>query len=186
MWGDVGDSGENVCNLPIGHYPIKLAITKTENNVPSFKGQFEHSVDNKGRVAFPAKLRKLLSPDAQDNFTVVRGLEPCLHLYPQDQWETVENRLSKINKFTQKGRTVIRNLLRHAEDLSLDKQNRISLPSGLMSYSDISSTAIFIGMGNYIEIWNPDNLNKLDENLTQETYQELFEQVLGDEHEFEE
>lgn len=150
--------------------------------MPSFKGQFEHSVDNKGRVAFPAKLRKLLSPDAQDRFTIIRGLETCLYLYPQDQWENVEERLSKINNFTQKGRTVIRNLLRHAEDLNLDKQNRLSLPSSLMTYSNISATAIFIGMGDYIEIWNPNNLDKLDEGLTQESYQELFEQVLGNEY----
>jgi len=147
--------------------------------VPSFKGQYEHSVDNKGRVAFPAKLRKLLNPEARDQFTVIRGLETCLYLYPQDEWERVEDKLKQINSFTRNGRTVIRNLLRHAEDLSLDKQNRLSLPSSLMSYSNISSSAIFIGMGDYIEVWNPEDLDKLDEEISQESYQELFELVLG-------
>lgn len=147
--------------------------------MPSFKGQYEHSVDNKGRVAFPAKLRKLLNPEARDQFTVIRGLETCLYLYPQDEWERVEDKLKQINSFTRNGRTVIRNLLRHAEDLSLDKQNRLSLPSSLMSYSNISSSAIFIGMGDYIEVWNPEDLDKLDEEISQESYQELFELVLG-------
>lgn len=151
--------------------------------MPSFKGQYEHSVDNKGRVAFPAKLRKLVNPEAQDKFTILRGLEPCLYLYPQDRWEQVENRLSKINSFALKGRTVIRNFLRYADDLSLDKQNRISLPAHLMEYSTIDSAAIFIGSGDRIEIWSPDKLTEADSDLSQEYYQELFEQVMGDEYE---
>lgn len=149
--------------------------------MPSFKGQYEHSVDNKGRVAFPAKLRKLVNPDAQDRFTILRGLEPCLYLYPQDRWELVEKKLSKINNFTLKGRTVIRNFLRYAEDLVLDKQNRLSLPSHLMDFSKIDSTAIFIGSGERIEIWSPGKLEQADSELSFESYQELFEQVMGGE-----
>ncbi|MCC5941771.1 MAG: division/cell wall cluster transcriptional repressor MraZ [Balneolaceae bacterium] len=147
--------------------------------MPSFKGQYEHSVDNKGRVAFPAKLRKTVSPAAQDRFTILRGLEPCLYLYPQDRWELVEEKLSKINNFSRKGRTVIRNFLRFAEDLVLDKQNRLSLPSHLMDFSEISSTAIFIGSGERIEIWSPEKLDQIDNELSFESYQELFEQVMG-------
>ncbi len=147
--------------------------------MPSFKGQYEHSVDNKGRVAFPAKLRKTVSPAAQDRFTILRGLEPCLYLYPQDRWELVEEKLSKINNFSRKGRTVIRNFLRFAEDLVLDKQNRLSLPSHLMEFSEIDSTAIFIGSGERIEIWSPEKLDQIDNELSFESYQELFEQVMG-------
>ncbi len=149
--------------------------------MPSFKGQYEHSVDNKGRVAFPAKLRKLVNPDANDRFTILRGLEPCLYLYPQDQWEAVEGKLASINSFRKNGRTVIRNFLRYAEDLALDKQNRISLPSHLMEWSDINSSAIFIGSGDRIEIWSPGKLEEIDNELDFEAYQELFEQVMGDE-----
>ena len=57
--------------------------------MPSFKGQYEHSVDSKGRVSFPAKLRKSLNPQAQERFTILRGLEPCLYIYPQDEWQKV-------------------------------------------------------------------------------------------------
>ncbi len=150
--------------------------------MPSFKGQYEHSVDNKGRVAFPAKLRRLVSPEAQDHYTLLRGLEPCLYLYPQDRWEQVENRLSEINSFSLKGRTVIRNFLRYAEDLTLDKQNRLSLPTHLMDYSGIDSSAIFIGAGDRIEIWSPGKLDEADSDLSLEYYQELFEQVMGEEY----
>jgi len=147
--------------------------------VPSFKGEYEHSVDNKGRVAFPAKLRKNLAPEAQEKFTLLRGLEPCLYLYPQDEWERVEDKLSQINSFSRQGRTVKRNFLRFAEDLVLDKQNRISLPSHLMDWSGIQDSAIFIGSGERIEIWSPGKLDEVDSELSFESYQELFEQVMG-------
>jgi len=149
--------------------------------VPSFKGQFEHSVDNKGRVAFPAKLRKLVSPEAQDHFTILRGIDPCLYLYPLDKWEAVEDRITGVNEYTRKGRAVIRNFLRYAEDLVLDKQNRLSLPSDLMAWAGITTSAIFIGSGESIEIWSPEKLEQADEDLSFESYQKLFEQVMGGE-----
>jgi MraZ protein len=150
--------------------------------VPSFKGEYEHSVDNKGRVAFPAKLRKILTPEAQERFTLLRGLEPCLYLYPHDEWERVEDKLSRINSFSRQGRTVKRNFLRFAEDLVLDKQNRLSLPSHLMEWSGINDSAIFIGSGERIEIWSPEKLDEVDAELSFESYQELFEQVMGDDN----
>ncbi len=149
--------------------------------MPSFKGQYEHSVDNKGRVAFPARLRKLVSPAAQDHFTVLRGIDPCLYLYPMDKWEAVEERITSVNEYTRRGRAVIRNFLRYAEDLVLDKQNRLSLPGDLMEWAGITTAAIFIGSGESIEIWSPEKLKEADEDLTFESYQNLFEQVMGGE-----
>ncbi len=147
--------------------------------MPSFKGQYEHSVDDKGRVAFPAKLRKAVSPDAQERFTMVRGQEACLYLYPEDEWKNVEEKLSQINNFTKKGRLAKRNFLRYAEDVTLDKQNRIPLPSDHSAYAGISNKAVFIGMGEYIEVWSPDNLTAADESLDDATFEEIFEQVMG-------
>ena len=148
--------------------------------MPSFKGQYEHSVDSKGRVSFPAKLRKSLDPRAQERFTILRGLEPCLYLYPEDEWEKVEEQLSQINSFTKEGRTVKRNFLRFAEDVALDKQNRIPLPSQLMEWAGIDGKAIFIGSGERIEVWSPGKLDEVDSGLDFESYQELFERVMGD------
>jgi MraZ protein len=148
--------------------------------MPSFKGQYKHSVDKKGRVSFPAKLRKSLNPQAQERFTILRGLEPCLYLYPEDEWQKVENKLSRINSFTKEGRTVKRNFLRFAEDLTLDNQNRIPLPSQLTDWAGIDGKAIFIGSGERIEIWSPQKLDEVDADLDFESYQELFERVMGD------
>lgn len=148
--------------------------------MPSFKGQYEHSVDSKGRASFPAKLRKSLNPKAQERFTILRGLEPCLYLYPEDEWQKVEDRLAQINSFTKEGRTVKRNFLRFAEDVALDNQNRIPLSSQLMEWAAIEDKAIFIGSGERIEVWSPDKLDEVDEGLSFESYQELFERVMGD------
>ena len=148
--------------------------------MPSFKGQYEHSVDSKGRVSFPAKLRKSLNPQAQERFTILRGLEPCLYIYPQDEWQKVEDQLSQIHSFSKAGRTVKRNFLRFAEDLSLDNQNRIPLPSQLTEWAGIDGKAIFIGSGELIEVWAPAKLEAIDSGLSFESYQELFERVMGD------
>lgn len=171
MWEIVGTTPES----------HNLAIFNTsEGIVPSFKGQYEHSIDDKGRVAFPAKLRKNLSPDAQEKFTIVRGQsEECLYLYPENEWQAVEKKLSTVNSFSKKGRLVKRYLLRFAEDLSLDKQNRIALPADHINYSAIDSKVVFIGMGEHIEIWSPAKLEEADENVSAESIEEIFEQVLG-------
>lgn len=146
----------------------------------SFKGEYTHSLDAKGRVSFPSRLRKVLNPEAQESFTILRGLEKCLLLYPEDQWRKVENSLSQLNNFKRENRTVLRNFLRSAEDLSLDNQNRVALPSKLMEWADISSKVVFIGMGDCIELWSPDVLESQDELLEDDSYIKLFEKVMGD------
>ncbi len=146
----------------------------------SFKGEYDHSIDSKGRVSFPARLRKYLPPQNQDNFTILKGLDHCLLLYPAEYWLGVEDRLSRINEFKQQGRTVLRNFLRSADDLALDKHNRLAIPPKLMEWANITNRVIFIGMGDSIELWSPDMLEKADQDLDAGTYREMFENVMGD------
>lgn len=148
--------------------------------VYSFKGQYEHSIDEKGRISFPAKMRKVLSPSAQDRFVIVRGLEGCLYLYPENEWQNVEEALSqRANNFSRDGRIAKRNFLRWAEDVALDKQNRIAIPTDHTTFAEIDSKAVFIGMGQYIEIWSPTKLNEADDNLDSDAFEQIFEQVMG-------
>ena len=132
-------------------------------------------------MSFPAKLRKSLTPEAQERFTILRGVDPCLQLYPADEWQEFEKRLSRINSYSEEGRTVKRHLLRYAEDISLDNQNRIALPSQLMEYAGIDEKAVFIGSVEYVEIWSPGKLAEEDSEISDEMYQQLFERVMGDE-----
>lgn len=148
--------------------------------MPSFKGQYEHSIDDKGRVAFPAKLRKIVNSSAQDSFTIVRGQsEPCLYLYPDNEWKVVEEKLAKINSFSKDGRLAKRYFLRFAEDISLDKQNRLALPSEHAEFAGIQQKVVFIGMGEYIEVWSPEKLEEIDAAISTENIEAIFEKVLG-------
>lgn len=149
--------------------------------VARFKGEYEHAIDNKGRVSFPSRLRKYLNPAVQDRFTILKGLEHCLYLYPEDHWAAVEERLERINAFSQEGRTVIRQFLRSADDVALDNQNRLALPPSLAEWAGITNKAIFIGSGSRIEIWSPESLAKADSSIDFESYQALVEKVLGGE-----
>ncbi len=168
-----------MCNfLP---YAIKKnGLIRTGRTLASFKGEYDHSIDSKGRVSFPARLRKYLPPQSQDSFTILKGLDRCLLLYPAEYWLGVEDRLARINEFQQRGRTVLRNFLRSADDLTLDKHNRLAIPPKLMEWANITNKVIFIGMGDSIELWSPEMLEKADQELDPDTYREMFENVMGD------
>ncbi len=131
-------------------------------------------------MSFPARLRKYLPPQSQDSFTILKGLNPCLLLYPAESWIVVEQRLSGMNEFQREKRTVLRNFLRSAEDLTLDKNNRLAIPPKLMEWANITNKVIFIGMGKSIELWSPEQLEKADQELSPDAYQEMFENVMGD------
>jgi len=173
----VGSCGK-LCYFP--PEAIKKRSYQTDKTLASFKGEYDHSIDSKGRVSFPARLRKYLPPQGQDSFTILKGLDQCLLLYPSEYWMGVEDRLSRINEFKQQGRTVLRNFLRSADDLTLDKHNRLAIPPKLMEWANITNRVIFIGMGDSIELWSPEMLEKADQELDSETYREMFENVMGD------
>lgn len=148
--------------------------------MPSFKGTYEHSIDSKGRVSFPAKVRKYLNPAYQENFTVLRGIQRCLFLYPEDRWLAVEEKLNKVSNLRVDGANVIRNFLRNAEDITIDGQNRLALPASLMQWAGIQQKVTIIGVGDRLELWSPEELQKVDESITEDEYAKLFEQVMGD------
>lgn len=148
--------------------------------MPSFKGTYEHSIDSKGRVSLPAKVRKYLNPAYPDNFTILRGIQRCLYLYPEDRWMAVEEKLAKISNLKVDGANVIRRFLRNAEDISLDNQHRLALPSSLSEWAGISQKVTIIGVGDRLELWSDDELQKVDDEMNDDEYAKLFEQVMGD------
>jgi len=147
--------------------------------VSIFKGEYEHAMDAKGRVAFPAKLRKYINPAVQDRFTLVKGLEQCLYLYPEDKWLEVEEKLNQISSFSAEGRMVKRQFLRYAEDISLDNQNRIALSPKMIELAAIDAKVTFIGTGDRVELWAPEVLDTQTSDVSEEDMQALFEKVLG-------
>lgn len=143
-----------------------------------FKGQAEYSVDGKGRVAIPAKMRAVLNPEAKGTFTVTRGFEKCVFLYAQDHWETLEEQLSQLNTFKSDARHFVRMVMMWAEEVSLDAQGRIGVPKQLLEFAGVGDRALIIGSLNHIEIWDPQafEAHMSDQNVE---YDDLAEQVMG-------
>ncbi len=144
----------------------------------AFKGQAEYSVDSKGRVAIPVKMRKAMRTEAQDTFTVTRGFEQCVFLYPLDVWMQKEQEIGSLNMYTRDARDFVRTIMMWADEMALDKQGRITLPKPLIEFSGMDDRAKIIGAFDHIEIWNPDTL---EEHLNQqpEDYETLAESVMG-------
>jgi len=121
----------------------------------SFKGSYMYSVDDKGRVSLPAKLRKYVSPDANDTFVVTRGFEQCLFVFPIDEWNKLESNLRGLSPYDPEHRRFIRAILELAQESQLDTQQRISIPPELRDYADIQNEVRIIGTLDKIELWNP-------------------------------
>ena len=122
-----------------------------------FKGQAEYSIDEKGRVALPAKMRRVLKAEAKETFVATRGIERCVYLYPLDHWEKMEADFQNLNVFRSETRDFLRTITRWADELVLDAQGRIGIPKNLMDFAGLAprGQAIIIGALNHVEIWDP-------------------------------
>jgi len=142
----------------------------------AFKGSYVHSIDNKGRINLPAKLRKYISPEANDTFIVTRGFDQCIFAYPLDEWHSYEQAIRGLRSSSADSRFVMRHLLQYASEVQLDGQSRIMVPQTLLKFADIKNEAMIIGVLERIEIWNPD----IYENYIQQqeaSYEEVAEKV---------
>jgi len=144
----------------------------------AFKGQAEYSVDSKGRVAIPAKMRSAMNPEAKGAFTITRGLEQCIALYPMDRWSEMEKEIEELNMYRSKARGFVRRIMMWADDVSLDGQGRITIPKPLVEFANISDRAVILGAFDHVEIWDPDTFTTyLDEQ--DDEYETLAESVMG-------
>ena len=135
----------------------------------SFTGSYTYTLDAKGRINIPAKMRKALDPASDATFVATRGNDACITLYPATVWKQVEVKLLALDKGKPAIRHYIRNIVRHAEALQYDGQGRVPLPAGLIDYASISKSAEIVGMIDRIEIWNPESLKALETRLTDDS-----------------
>lgn len=143
----------------------------------SFKGRYSYSVDNKGRIALPAKLRKNVSPTANDTFIITRGFEQCLFVYPQDEWQKVEEAVRGLSPSNPQHRFFVRTLLQWATDVQLDGQARITTPQDLLKFAGIENEVLILGVMERVEIWNPKIYEQYMNNQPA-TYETVAESVL--------
>lgn len=143
----------------------------------SFKGTFTYAVDSKGRINIPLRLRKYLSPDANDTFVITRGFDTCLFLYPLNEWNRLEQSIRELNPSDSRHRFVLRTLLQWAAEVQLDQQSRIIIPRELLQFATIDTAVRVIGVLDHIEIWNPDLFEKYM-NAQGESYESVAQTVL--------
>jgi MraZ protein len=121
-----------------------------------FKGQETYSLDSKGRVNIPAKMRRSIEPEANETFTLTRGIDKCILAYPQDEWKKYEEKFQTLNQYDDKSRYFLRVILPWSEEVAIDAQQRIMLPKQLLEYGGIEGKVKIVGMIDHIEFWNPE------------------------------
>ena len=118
-----------------------------------FIGEYEHSVDAKGRVIMPSKLRE----DIGENFIVTKGLDGCLFAYSKTEWSNFEEKLKTLPLTNKNARDFVRFFLSGAVECEIDKQGRFLIPSNLRIYASLEKEINIIGVGTRIEIWNRES-----------------------------
>lgn len=122
-------------------------------------GEFNHSVDAKGRVIIPAKLREQLG----EMFVVTKGLDGCLYGYPMNEWRKFEEKLGTLPLTNKDARQFVRFFLAGATESEVDKQGRVLIPQVLREFAKLEKDVVLIGAGSHIEIWSKDNWDGLVE-----------------------
>ena len=127
-------------------------------------GEYEHSLDVKGRLILPAKIRE----DMGDKFIVTKGLDGCLFGFSQNEWTNFEEKLKTLPLTNKKARDFVRCFLSGATECEIDKQGRFLITSNLREYATLEKDAIIIGVGTRIEIWNREKWKSYnsDENIS--------------------
>ena len=117
-----------------------------------FYGEYNHTIDAKGRLIIPAKYREVLG----ETFYVTKGLDGCLFVYDKNEWATFEEKLKSLPITSKDARKFVRFFLAGATLAEVDKQGRILVPASLRKYAELEKEVMLLGVGNRVEIWNKE------------------------------
>jgi len=115
-------------------------------------GEYRHTIDNKKRLAIPAKFRK----DLGEKAVITKGLENCLVIYVLDEWQKLAQKLENLPTSQADARNFVRIMLSGATDVELDKLGRILIPDYLKNYASFKKNVTLLGLSNRIEIWDTE------------------------------
>ena len=119
-----------------------------------FRGRYEHTMTDKGRVSIPAKFREICREKYGDETFVITNFDKCLVAYPLKEWNEIERKVSELPQFKQEVISFLRYLMGGAVDCPLDGQGRVLIPQSLRNHARIDKELIMIGMLTRIEIWS--------------------------------
>lgn len=153
--------------MVIFNYSEKLGV------VDVFFGEYRHNLDAKGRIIVPAKFREGLG----EKFYVTRGMDGCLFVYAENEWNLLQEKLQKLPLARKEARAFVRFFYSAATECVLDKQGRINLPKTLCDYAELVKPCVFIGVSNRIEIWSEQRWEKASEQAA-ESFDDMAEDLL--------
>ncbi len=114
-----------------------------------FMGEYNHTIDAKGRLIIPSKFREILG----DAFVVTKGLDGCLFVYDNEEWKRFEEKLRSLPITNKEARQFVRFFLAGATEAEVDKQGRILIPNVLREFAELTKDVVLVGVGSRIEIW---------------------------------
>lgn len=139
-----------------------------------FLGEFQHSIDEKGRIIMPARFREQLG----NNFIITRGLDGCLFVYPAAEWEKLSMEVQTLPLAKKDARAFSRLLFSGAAEAECDKQGRVSLPLNLREHAGIQREVVSIGVSSRVEIWAAEAWAKTSADAAMQ-FEELAEKLEG-------
>ena len=125
-------------------------------------GEYEHSLDAKGRLIMPAKLRQ----DVGEKFIITKGLDGCLFVFSQNEWNNFETKLKTLPLSDKNARNFVRFFLSGATECEIDKQGRFLIPANLRESAKLEKDAMIVGVGTRLEIWNKETWLNCGENIS--------------------
>ena len=136
-------------------------------------GEYENSLDAKGRLIMPAKLRE----DIGEKFIITKGLDGCLFAFSLEEWKNFEQKLRSLPISNKDARAFSRFFFAGAIDCEIDKQGRFLISSNLRDFAELTKEVVIIGMDSRIEIWSKDKWQKCDDEISADEIAEKMEML---------
>lgn len=138
-----------------------------------FLGEFQHSIDEKGRVIIPVRLREGLGP----TFIVTRGLDRCLFAYPVAEWNNLDSKLNSLPLTQSEARSFTRTIYSGAAECDFDRQGRVVIPPNLREHAGLEKDVTILGVSNRVEIWDTTRWREYS-SKAQADYEALAEKLV--------
>ncbi|RZS92191.1 MraZ protein [Aquimarina brevivitae] len=154
-------------------------LNQKGTKVVNLIGTYECKADAKGRLMMPAAFKKQLSPILQDGFVLKRAVfQPCLELYPMEEWNLLMQKMNKLNRFKKKNNDFIRRFTAGVKLVEIDATGRLLIPKDLMAFAEVKKEVVLSSAVNIIEIWDKEKYEQTIED-TAVDFADLAEEVMG-------
>ncbi len=142
-----------------------------------FYGEYEHTLDRKGRLIIPSKFREVAQANYVEKFFVTRGLDKCLFLFTEEEWKSQETKFKSLSFTKPEARKFNRLYFSGACELAVDKQGRVLIPKYLKDFAGIKQDVMLIGVSNRIEIWAKEKWKEFYD-ATKDGFEEMADRLI--------